>query len=160
MSGDDMQFFHNVLEIVLKIEEKLFSFNKIKTRLNLIEVLLVCIMVWNFFKCPVLFRGGGELGREWYLEGKLQNKHKSFEVRLCLPGLSLHRNQTETHSTQARVCYGPCSSSTSYTSQIIGEILWVGFHPYPRMSNHLQIWNKGSTFMNLTVLRLDVLPSL
>lgn len=45
MSGDDMQFFHNVLEIVLKIEEKLFSFNKIKTRLNLIEVLLVCIMV-------------------------------------------------------------------------------------------------------------------
>ena len=34
-----------MLEIVLKIEEKLFSFNKIKTRLNLIEVLLVCIMV-------------------------------------------------------------------------------------------------------------------
>ena len=100
---------------MLKIEEKLFSLSEIKTRLNLIEVLLVCIMVWNFFKCPVLFRGGGELGREWYLEGKLQNKHKSFEVRLCLLGLSLHRNQTETLSTQARVCYGPCSSSTSYT---------------------------------------------
>lgn len=58
-----------------------------------------------------MFRGGGELGREWYLEGKLQNKHKSFEVRLCLLGLSLHRNQTETLSTQARVCYGPCSSN-------------------------------------------------
>lgn len=32
---------------------------------------------WCLAFCHV--RGGGELGREWYLEGKLQNKHKGFE---------------------------------------------------------------------------------
>ena len=31
----------------------------------------------------VFYRGGGELGREWYLDGKLQNKHKGFEVYTC-----------------------------------------------------------------------------
>ncbi|XP_020623463.1 protease 2-like isoform X1 [Orbicella faveolata] len=32
---------------------------------------------WCLAFCHV--RGGGELGRQWYLEGKLQSKHKSFE---------------------------------------------------------------------------------
>lgn len=32
---------------------------------------------WCLAFCHV--RGGGELGREWYLDGKLQNKHKGFE---------------------------------------------------------------------------------
>ncbi|XP_068683040.1 dipeptidyl aminopeptidase BI-like [Montipora foliosa] len=32
---------------------------------------------WCLAFCHV--RGGGELGREWYLQGKLQNKHKGFE---------------------------------------------------------------------------------
>lgn len=32
---------------------------------------------WCLAFCHV--RGGGELGREWYLRGKLQNKHKGFE---------------------------------------------------------------------------------
>lgn len=31
----------------------------------------------------VFYRGGGELGREWYLDGKLQKKHKGFEVYTC-----------------------------------------------------------------------------
>ena len=38
-----------------------------------------------FIVNPILFhfsRGGGELGREWYLQGKLKNKHKGFEVWL------------------------------------------------------------------------------
>lgn len=35
----------------------------------------------NIFS-SMLFRGGGELGRQWYLEGKLQSKHKGFEVLL------------------------------------------------------------------------------
>ena len=39
----------------------------------------------------VLFsRGGGELGREWYLQGKLKNKHKGFEVRLYVALLKCH----------------------------------------------------------------------
>lgn len=34
-----------------------------------------------FSTISMLFRGGGELGRQWYLEGKLQSKHKGFEVQ-------------------------------------------------------------------------------
>lgn len=31
----------------------------------------------------VFYRGGGEFGWEWYLDGKLQNKYKGFEVYNC-----------------------------------------------------------------------------
>ena len=43
--------------------------------------IIQCFFYGNIFS-SILFRGGGELGRQWYLEGKLQSKHKGFEVLL------------------------------------------------------------------------------
>lgn len=67
---------------------------------------------WCLAYCHV--RGGGELGREWYLEGKLQNKHKSFEdFEACTQ--ALHRLGYSTPELTA-------ASGTSAGGLIVGAV--------------------------------------
>ncbi|KAJ7390784.1 hypothetical protein OS493_022342 [Desmophyllum pertusum] len=55
---------------------------------------------WCLAFCHV--RGGGELGRQWYLEGKLQSKHKGFEdFEACTQALH-HMGYSNPQLTAAR----------------------------------------------------------